>query len=218
MKNVIDFQAAKQAQLDKQSREIFGLSLDEAANAILEGFVTTMTESILTDKKAALEAELARVEAENQAAIKQREQLKIDTQDRVAKAAQTIKNLYPNKYTEVRGVPMKEVAKMVRKDIKAAIARGYLPKCKFSVKSTYNTISIEMKATEAGLEFKNPEMVAYYETPVNERLGSQPPRFTATASIWYDTMKAILDQYNFNDSDYYSDYHSVNFYGTVGIY
>ena len=98
-----------------------------------------------------------------------------------------------NKYTEVKDLRVKEIAKLVRKDLKKF--KG----CKFSVKSTYNKIDVEL------IDCDNIKKYFY----IWEGQSSKQPRYLKN---FYEEVKLIMDQYNFDNGDIMSDYWHKNFF------
>ena len=89
-----------------------------------------------------------------------------------------------NNYEKYHLNDTKEIAAIIRKHI-----RSRFPMCKWSVRSDYNSIDITMKSSPWDRESAEVQAIAGYVY-----------RFT--------------ESYNYNNSDYYSDYFDVNFYGS----
>lgn len=104
-----------------------------------------------------------------------------------------------NKYAEVKDLRVKEIAKLVRKDLKKF--KG----CKFSVKSTYNKIDVELVDCD---DIKKYFYV--WESFHNEKY----PRYKKS---FYDEVKSIMDQYNFDNGDIMSDYWHKNFFAFFNL-
>lgn len=98
-----------------------------------------------------------------------------------------------NKYAEVKDLRVKEIAKLVRKDLKKF--KG----CKFSVTSDIRTINVKL------IDCDDVKKYFYIWEGVNQK----DPRYTDT---FYKEVKSIMDQYNFDNSDPMSDYHHNNFF------
>lgn len=106
------------------------------------------------------------------------------------------------------------IAKLVREDIKAAIANGSLPKgIKVSVRKDTNSIYLTVTKVPDGFQVLNPKYAAHLAT-VN---GWAPPpdgidRYSHEASALLATLKNYLNAYNFDKSDIQSDYFHTNYY------
>lgn len=122
---------------------------------------------------------------------------------------------YGSKYEkDLDGV---EIARRIRMDIKAGIKAGKLPKgLKASVRtrksSLHEAIDVVIKAAP-GVTVSNPERVAFQAA--NPMSRCELPRHTDAARALLATVEAIVGAYNFDGSDLQSDYHNVNFYGSV---
>jgi hypothetical protein len=118
-----------------------------------------------------------------------------------------------------RGIDVKDIAKLVRTDIKEAIKKGELPKgTKVSVRisrfSGGRSISAYIKHLgEKGVI--NPAWVKWHDENPHGYHGDGPPLYTATATQAIKTIEGIMAAYNFDDSDSQVDYFHVNFYGHV---
>lgn len=106
------------------------------------------------------------------------------------------------------GLTNKEIAVIFRQNLKAQF-----PECKFSVRCDgYNSINIDIKESPynySKLEYNgNLEPCEYrnYEKEHNKELNAIK-----------DYCDKLHSSYNFNDSDSYSDYFHVNYYGHVSI-
>lgn len=87
-------------------------------------------------------------------------------------------------YAESHLTDTKEIAAIIRKHIRARF-----PMCKWSVRSDYNSIDVTMKSSPWDRESAEVQAIAEY-------------------------VYRFVDSYNYNNSDYYSDYFDVNFYGS----
>jgi hypothetical protein len=128
-----------------------------------------------------------------------------------------------SKYEETRGLTYAEIAKLIRADIKEAVAEGRLPRlAKYSVRiSTYSgggSINIRMHSLPRGVVAQNDaactmECVRWhrYECPANEHLSD-----LAVASV--GVLKEIWESYNFYESHGMQDGCSVNFFGDVDYF
>tara|TARA_R100000773_G_C4197633_1_gene101193 strand:- start:37 stop:447 length:411 start_codon:yes stop_codon:yes gene_type:complete len=98
-----------------------------------------------------------------------------------------------SKYNQVKNLPIKEIAKLVRQDLKK------FKDCKFSVTSTYNTINVKLSACN--------NLLKYFD--VWEGYHQKDARYKDSFS---KEVKSIMNQYNFDNSDIMSDYHHQNFF------
>ena len=104
-----------------------------------------------------------------------------------------------NKYAEVKDLRVKEIAKLVRKDLKKF--KG----CKFSVTSDIRTINVKL------IDCDDVKKYFYIWEGVNQK----GPRYTDT---FYKEVKSIMDQYNFDNGDSMSDYWHQNFFAFFDLH
>jgi len=108
-----------------------------------------------------------------------------------------------NKYGETKDLDLRDVAKLVRKDLKATFGKAW----KFSVRierySMGQSLNVEITKAPCSLYHKatSPRAVAYHQT--SER--------TQAADLAIKTVNDITDAYNYDDSDSQSDYYSKRF-------
>ena len=102
-----------------------------------------------------------------------------------------------SKYQEVKNLSVKEIAKLVRKDLKQ------FNDCKFSVTSDRNSITVYLIDSSLDKLASNED---YNETGV---------RFVVFEKQFGNKLKEILDQYNYNNSDIMTDYSDVKFYSYI---
>lgn len=118
---------------------------------------------------------------------------------------------YGNNYTETKDLDIAEIAKLVRKDIRAAIKKGDLPKIKVSVKiSRYSGgQSLDVTVKEAPYEVMR--------GPTEEELsfGEDWKRLTKETLKVEAILEAIVKAYNFDGNDLQTDYFHVRFYSHV---
>ena len=103
------------------------------------------------------------------------------------------------KYAEVKDLRVKEIAKLVRKDLKKF--KG----CKFSVKSTYNKIDVALVDCD--------DIKKYFY--IWEGHSQKDPRYTDT---FHKEVKSIMNQYNFDNGDSMSDYWHKNFFAFFNLH
>ena len=102
-----------------------------------------------------------------------------------------------SKYQEVKNLSVKEIAKLVRKDLKQ------FNDCKFSVTSDRNSITVYLIDSSLDKLASNED---YNETGI---------RFVVFEKQFGNKLKEILDQYNYNNSDIMTDYSDVKFYSYI---
>ena len=99
-----------------------------------------------------------------------------------------------SKYQQVKNLSVKEIAKLVRKDLKQ------FNDCKFSVTSDRNSITVYLMDSSLDKLTSNED---YKETGM---------RFVVFEKEFGNKLKEILNQYNYNNSDIMTDYSDVKFY------
>jgi len=102
-----------------------------------------------------------------------------------------------SKYQEVKNLSVKEIAKLVRKDLKQ------FNDCKFSVTSDRNSITVYLMDSSLDKLTSNED---YKETGM---------RFVVFEENFGNKLKEILNQYNYNNSDIMTDYSDVKFYSYI---
>ena len=119
-----------------------------------------------------------------------------------------------SKYTP--GTDVKEIAKMIRKDIADAIKAGRIPagtKCSVRIDrfSGGKSIDLYVTALPAGFHIYSREYVEH--TLTNKHGYFEGKRRSDEATALIKTLKSISDSYNYDDSDSMTDHFDVNFYG-----
>lgn len=109
---------------------------------------------------------------------------------------------YGAKYEQTKGLRRVEIAKLIRADIKAAVAAGELPKVSYSVRASGGGNSIHVR-------------IAWKARPVGDRPAIE--RYTAETRALRSAVEQIVEAYNYDCSDLQSDYFDVRFYGSVDI-
>ena len=102
-----------------------------------------------------------------------------------------------SKYQQVKNLSVKEIAKLVRKDLKQ------FNDCKFSVTSDRNSITVYLMDSSLDKLASNED---YKETGM---------RFVVFEKEFGNKLKEILNQYNYNNSDIMTDYSDVKFYSYI---
>ncbi len=110
----------------------------------------------------------------------------------------------------------KEIAVLIRADIKAAVKAGTLPKGKYSVRISSGSMysAIDIRISDLAMQVFNEERL---ESDLLDPHSFVPehmcPRYTAAAKSAKDTCEAIMGAYNHNRSDSMVDHFDVKFYG-----
>ena len=104
-----------------------------------------------------------------------------------------------SKYQEVKNLSIKEIAKLVRKDLKQ------FNNCKFSVISDRNSITVYLM--DLSLD----------KLTINDDYKTAGAKFVVFQKDFRNKLKEILDQYNYNNSEIMTDYFDVNFYSFIYI-
>lgn len=123
--------------------------------------------------------------------------------------------------SELRHMPLKEIAKIVRKNLKAEFGKN----AKFSVRCRgYNALSVEVKKASADLfmtleEFEDGHSRYKLQNPaIYENLKYRFERrdYIALKEDVYEKIVEIVNEYNFDNSDPYTDYCDVNYFTNIG--
>lgn len=112
-----------------------------------------------------------------------------------------------SKYQATKDLRTVEIAKLIRKDLKAAF-----PGVKFSVTcgSGHNAIDVEIKSLPHGVTtVRNPHYIPGSNDPAKQC------HTTEEAMAFEKQVEAVVNAYNFDRSDIQSDYFNVNFYESV---
>lgn len=113
-----------------------------------------------------------------------------------------------SRYHQTSDLDVAQVAKLVRSDIRDAIQAGTLPTMKVSVRISRFSGGTSIDVHLSGQDF-----------PLTERRpdawGMERDMLTAYARLTIADVKAIVDAYNFDDSDSLTDYYRVRFYSSV---
>ena len=120
-----------------------------------------------------------------------------------------------------KGLSGKEIAKLIRKDIQAAIKAGTIPDGAYSVRyECYSGgQSIDVKAKHLpGVAVLDPERVAYDALTYEEQQKRYMPDIhNDTGKRILETLERIHAAYNHNGSESQVDYFDVNYYGSRDI-
>lgn len=124
---------------------------------------------------------------------------------------------YGTKYESSKGLSRVEVAKLIRADIKAAVASGELPAAKYSVtcKSFSGGGSIDIsysKVADPTFRLLNEERVRF-DIEHGHMEFTRLPLYSERAQEITKRLDGILAAYNYDGSDTQTDYFNVRFYG-----
>jgi hypothetical protein len=117
-----------------------------------------------------------------------------------------------------RRLSTREIAALVRAEIKAATGKTIPKSTKVSVRSESfsggSAIRLTVTAVPAGFGICNPERVVRQAAEPHRHIDAvHCPYFTAEAEALLETITNLCQAYNRNNSDSSSDYFDVNFYG-----
>lgn len=138
--------------------------------------------------------------------------------DEPVKETKTAKQLYYE-----RGLDVKDIAKLIRKDLKKEFGKGNKFSVRISRFSGGQSIDITAKQVTDDLVYSYKDL---YERNNLERLQWDNPDLYEYLNELYQkqqfltddvrkTIKSIVDQYNYNESDPYTDYYDVGFYSHI---
>jgi len=109
---------------------------------------------------------------------------------------------YGDRYEATKDLRLKEIAKLVRKDLKAEFG----PEWKFSVRTrSYaggQSLDVDVKTAP---------------TPLRSKWGEENGFYTETGAKANEVIRSILDAYNYDGSDIMIDYFDVRFYSHVSF-
>lgn len=131
------------------------------------------------------------------------------------------KTTYGNRYAETKHLSTTEVAKEIRKDIKALINLGALPPgLKASVKTRYfaggSSIDVTVTHLPATLPVYNPEWLVADDRGENTYAQGLSRHSNQVKNI-LNIIEGAVESYNFDGSDSMTDYFHVRFYGSVKL-
>lgn len=119
-----------------------------------------------------------------------------------------------------RVLPTKDIAKLIRQDIKDLIKAGALPtNCQYSVTTkTYSGgASINIRVKKVGWMVVNPEYVKNEIEDYRINQMNRISRFTDETNDVLAALKAVHAKYNYNNSDSQVDYFDVGYYGGASV-
>lgn len=125
---------------------------------------------------------------------------------------------YGEKYAATKDLTRVEIAKLIRADIKAAVAVGSLPKAKYSVTcerfSGGGSIDITVAKVE-GISVHNAERLLFEHD--HPHAYCRLDRFSVEMAGAIAKLERIHADYNYDGSDIQSDYFNVRYYGRVTV-
>lgn len=121
-----------------------------------------------------------------------------------------------SKYTATQDLDIKEIAKLVRADIKVAIAEGVLLagiKCSVKIDRYSMGQSLDVYVTAFPEQIWTDEFITS-----NPLVLFEGERMTAIARSTVRVLERMVAAYNQTDIDSQSDYHCVRFHGGAGFH
>ena len=196
----------------------------------LDKYFTTQTEEIDFQKldEELLKLEQERIEQEQQEEAKRQKEEQEINKKLTEMGYQFVDNMSMSKkkcilkgYTEL---PKKEIAKLIRNDLKKEFGKSI----KFSVRSSYTSISVTIKEISREHILTREQ---YEEVPMvlESKLYKETERYNSFIEAYekehialymiqdetYDWIKKIVDEYNYSNCDCYHDYYEYNFYDNI---
>lgn len=133
-----------------------------------------------------------------------------------------------SRYKETSNLNIAEIAKIIRADVRKAVKDGALPKgLEVSVRierfAGGQSLDIRLKSLGEAGHILNPARVKLEHedqkscpcVPYSPHNGIG--RYTATATRVIGVLKDMKDSFNYDDSDYSTDYFNTRFYGDVAV-
>ena len=129
----------------------------------------------------------------------------------------TQRNFEGSKYQSTKDLSIREIAALIRKDLKKYSAKdGY----KFSVRSEVfrggQSIAVTIRSIPEGFTVETPEFVTWRDQNPHSSYFSAPQRYSDELTALIDDVKDIVNAYNFDDSDSSSDYFH-NFHDSIRL-
>lgn len=159
-------------------------------------------EAMANGQEIKLEAPQTTTKATNKKAISLVDRLQF-----VPGTADTSKYSFHTVGSNYTGLSTKETAVEVRKHLKKQF-----PEVKFSVRSSYNKINIEIKSSP----YSNIEP-EYNEEMTNHRKREEKKELNPELYGILDYCRLLLNSYNYDDSDSMTDYFNTHFYDSISI-
>lgn len=122
-------------------------------------------------------------------------------------------------YEETRKMDLRDIAKLIRKDLKAAIKDGTIPKVKTSVRmSRYSggqSLAVEIRTVPEGFVILSRERLE--DDRKNPHGFPSRTLKTDEAAKLLEAVEGLVNRYNFDKSDSQTDYFCNRFYQHVGF-
>ena len=130
------------------------------------------------------------------------------------KAYEVNENSTGTKYAATKDMDIKDIAKLIRADIKASIKAGQIPDGKYAVKISRYSMgqSLDVSISDVDIQIYNVEKIYAEDRRENTDglyIYSEEGRAILSA------VQGIIDSYNFDKSKMIEDYHHQKFYGHV---
>lgn len=119
---------------------------------------------------------------------------------------------YGSKYEETKGLDITEVAKLIKKDLRAEF-KGYKWSVTTERYSGGQSLKVKLKDAPSDFQLYNPEWLAHYEE--TGRYNRELEQYTGSAKDLMQRARAIVESYNYDGSDAMVDYFNVRFYESV---
>lgn len=124
-------------------------------------------------------------------------------------------NFVGSKYEVNRDLDIRDIAKLVRADIKASVKEGALPKGKYAVRIEHYSMgqSLHVELSGTGKTWCLPELCAAYSRNAAAYADGFVPEFHEVVA----KLEEIANAYNYDRSDSQTDYFDSNFHLHVEI-
>lgn len=128
--------------------------------------------------------------------------------------------VHGSKYAATKNLSRVEIAKLIRLDIKAAVASKALPKAKYSVTTERyaggGSIDIRISKIE-GIKVFDEAALLHFHDDKNATTFFGDTGYSKETKAALAKLNEIHNSYNFDGSDSQSDYFHVRYYGTVHL-
>ena len=146
---------------------------------------------------------------------------KREAKKREEKAYLAARHYVGAKYEATKNLDIAEIAKLVRKDIKAAVKSGDLPKAKYSVKISRYSMGRSITVAVTGLEMETANMERHLAEARDRSLRHRGvpvgKLMTEEAYELEAKVEALVNAYNFDRSNPMEDYYNSAFAGFVNL-
>jgi len=126
------------------------------------------------------------------------------------------RNFEGSKYQETRSLGVREIAALIRKDLKKYPTKdGY----KFSVRSAVfsggASIYVTIRSVPEGMAIETIPFQEWKKENPHAAYISAPERYSDEIRVLMSSVTDIVNAYNFDNSDSSSDYYHSNFFQTI---